>query len=65
MDSSPTPEDGAPVLLLLFVAGTLAMVAAVVFIARVQSDWADAGAVAFLVAIAGAIGAVIARELRN
>jgi hypothetical protein len=63
--SSPSPEEGAPVLLLLFFAGTIAVVAAVVVIGRTHSDWADIGAVAFLLVLAGLIGATIARELRS
>jgi hypothetical protein len=62
---SPSPDEGAPVLLLLFVAATLAMVAAVVVIGRTRSDWADVGAVAFLIVLAGLIGVTIARELRD
>jgi hypothetical protein len=63
--SSPSPEEGAPVLLLLFFLGTVVTIAAVVVIARTLSDWADLGAVAFVLVVAGLIGAILARELRS
>ena len=59
-----THDDGTgPALLPTFVAGTLAMVLAIVAMARINSDWADFGAVAFLVLVAGLLLLAIARRL--
>jgi len=59
-----THDDGTgPALLPTFVAGTLAMVLAIVAMARIDSDWADFGAVAFLVVVAGVLLVAIGRRL--
>jgi hypothetical protein len=58
-------DQGAPALLVMFVLGTLAVVGAVVGVARLRDDWADAGAIALLVAITALLGVAIARQLRG
>jgi hypothetical protein len=56
-------DDGAPALLAMFVLGTLAVVGVVVALARLQDDWADAGAILLVVAIAALLGIAILRQL--
>jgi hypothetical protein len=48
----PSREDGgAPWLLLMFFAATLAMLCAIVAIGRTDSDWVEAGAIVLLLAL--------------
>ena len=56
-------DDGAPALLAMFVLGTLAGVGAVVALARLRDDWADAGAIVLVVAIGALLGIAILRQL--
>jgi hypothetical protein len=58
-----TPDEGAPALLAMFVAGTLTVVGAVVALGRIDDDWADVGAVALVVAVLALLMVAIAREL--
>jgi phosphate/sulfate permease len=62
---SPTPEQGAPSLLAMFVIGTLTVVGAVVAMARIGDDWGDAGAIVVVLVIVSLLGLVIARQLRD
>ena len=57
------PDDGAPALLAMFVAGTLTVIGAVVAIGRIDSDWADVGAIALVLAVLAMLIAVIAAAL--
>jgi uncharacterized membrane protein YfcA len=47
----------------MFVLGTLAGVGAVVALARLRDDWADAGAIVLVVAIGALLGIAILRQL--
>jgi hypothetical protein len=62
---SPTPEQGAPSLLALFVIGTLTVLGVVVALGRAHDDWADAGAIVLVLAIVCLLGLAIARQLRD
>ena len=62
---SEQPDDGAPGLLAMFAAGTLTVIGAVVAIARIDSDWADAGAIALVLAVLAMLMAAIAAELHD
>jgi hypothetical protein len=62
---SPTPDQGAPSLLAMFVLGTLAVIGAVVMIGRIGDDWGDVGAIVLVLAIVTVLGLVIARQLRD
>ena len=59
----PRSDDGAPTLLAMFVLGTLAVVGAVVGLARLRDDWADAGAIALVLMIAALLGVAILRQI--
>jgi hypothetical protein len=63
MDRRDRRDDTGPALLPTFFVGTLAMVLAVVAMARIDKGWADLAAVAFLVVIAGALLLAIGRRL--
>lgn len=52
-------------LLVAFLAATLTMVGAIVLLLRGNSDWVDFVALALLLAVAVAVLAVIAREIRE
>ena len=56
-------DDGAPTLLAMFVLGTLAVIGAVVGLARLHDDWADAGAILLVLAIALLLGVAILRQI--
>ena len=58
-------DDGAPVLLFLFLVATFAVIGAVVLIGQTKSDWADAGTVVLVLALVALMGAVLARQLRD
>jgi hypothetical protein len=62
---SARQDGGGPALLPTFFAGTLAMVLAVVAIARIDNDWADLVAVAVLGAVTSALLLAVARRLRD
>jgi ribose/xylose/arabinose/galactoside ABC-type transport system permease subunit len=57
--------DAVPALLVAFFAATIGMVGAILLAVRAGSDWADAGAVVLLVAIAAALLGGIVRSLRD
>ena len=61
----PGGGNGWPALLPLFFAGTVVMVLAVVAMAHLDNDWADAGAVLVLVAIAGLLLLAIGRQMTD
>jgi hypothetical protein len=54
-----------PNLLAMFAFGSLAVVGAVVAVAAIDSDWADAGAIALVIAISALLGTALARALRD
>jgi uncharacterized membrane protein len=54
-----------PRLLVTFFAATVAMVGAIVVMAGVDSDWADAGAIVLLLGVGALLVAEIAHELRD
>jgi hypothetical protein len=58
-------DTGAPNLLAMFAIGTLTVVGAVVAVATSHDDWADAGAIALVLAIVAVLGFAIARLLRD
>jgi EmrB/QacA subfamily drug resistance transporter len=58
-------DSAAPRLLVAFSAATLAMVGAIVLMARADSDWADAGGVAAMLAAATVVLVEIMRALRD
>jgi hypothetical protein len=58
-----TRDEGAPGLLAMFVAGTLTVIGAVVAIGRIDSDWADLGAVALVLAVLAVLMITIAGQL--
>ena len=61
----PTPDQGAPSLLVMFVLGTLSIVGAVVAIGSIGDAWGDAGAFVLVLAVVALLGTVIARQLRD
>jgi hypothetical protein len=58
-----TPDEGAPGLLAMFVAGSLTVVGAVVAIGRINDDWVDVGAIALVIGILALLMLAIARLL--
>jgi hypothetical protein len=62
-----THLTGGPIprLLVTFFAATVAMVGAIVVMARADSDWADAGSLALVVGVAALLVLEIMRELRD
>ena len=62
---SPTPDQGAPSLLAMFVIGTLTVVGAVVAIGRIGDDWGDAGAIVLELSIVALLWRAIARQLND
>jgi hypothetical protein len=58
-------DDAMPELLLVFLAGTLAMVLAIAELLRGGSDWVDFVAIALLIALAALFLMVIGLELRE
>jgi hypothetical protein len=60
---SPTPDQGAPNLLAMFVIGTLTVVGGVVAMGRIGDDWGDAGAIVLVLAVVALLGLAIARLL--
>jgi hypothetical protein len=68
MTRRPFPGRGdsaSPPLLPTFVVGTLAMVVAIVAMARIDNGWGDAAAVVFLVIVAGVLLLAIVRRLSD
>jgi hypothetical protein len=63
--SPERPDSAAPGMLIVFIGSILVMVLAIVVIGRTGSEWADIGAVVLLLGITAALGAVIARALRD
>ena len=62
---APTPDQGAPSLLALFVLGTVTVIGAVVAIGRIGDDWGDVGAIVLVLVIVSLLGVAIARQLRD
>ncbi|HEX5620312.1 MAG TPA: hypothetical protein VFX51_17965 [Solirubrobacteraceae bacterium] len=62
---SPTPDQGAPSLLAMFVLGTLTVLGAVVAVGRLRDDWADAGAIVLVLVLVALLGLAIARQLSD
>jgi hypothetical protein len=57
------PESAAPRLLVGFFAATLAMVLALVFLLRDESDWVDFVAIGLLIAVSALLLVVLDRQL--
>jgi phosphate/sulfate permease len=62
---SPTPDQGAPSLLVMFAIGTLTGLGAVVAIGRIGDDWGDVGAIVLVLVLIALLGLAIARQLRD
>ena len=60
-----TPDEGAPSLLAMFVAGTLVVLGAVVALGHSRDDWADVGAAVLVVAVLALLMFAIFRQLRD
>jgi hypothetical protein len=58
-------DEGAPGLLVMFVAGTLTVVAGVVAIGHFHDDWADAGTVVLMLVVLALLMLAILRALRD
>jgi hypothetical protein len=62
---SPTSDQGAPSLLVMFFIGTLTVLGAVVAIGRIGDGWGDVGAIAVVLALVLLLGVAIARQLSD
>ena len=62
---SQIPDEGAPTLLAMFVAGTLTVLGAIVALAHFHDDWADAGALVLMLVVLCLLMVAIFRELRD
>jgi hypothetical protein len=60
---SPTPDQGAPSLLAMFVVGTLTVLGAIVGVGRIHDDWGDVGAIVVVLVLVSLLGVAIARQL--
>jgi hypothetical protein len=59
------PDEGAPTLLAMFVAGALTVLGAVIALGHFHDDWADAGALVLMLAVLGLLMLAIFRALRD